>query len=250
MKKVKELTDLLFNLRKKQKTLVLESKNRELLAEADCIEMAVAQQNLLAAGVDLNDLWMLWKNNRNVLPDQADKMRKKLPDNHILRKILAEHEMLLCFVADLEDVNDEIQNLEEGSSVTSEVRELGHIMSHLLAAEQHRELEEQMLFPELERQGYYGPSKVIRTHHNNIRLANLRLNEVIWSVDDIKFEHFKIQLDQLVQFLVPTLRKHLFIENNILFPLAMEFIHEKKSWDRLKRVSSNIGYCSFCHSHI
>lgn len=250
MERIKILTDFLLRLRKSTGMINVEQQNKEALAEANSVEMAIAQQNLLALGVDPEDLFKMWGRNKNILPDQAAKIRAELPSNHILRKILAEHEMMLCFLADLEEMNEDIQKLDEGSSLTLEIREIGHLLSHLMLAEPHREMEEQILFPELDKRGYFGPSRVVTHHHNRLRLVNLKLIEIVMQVDEIRFDHFKIQIDQLISYFVPEFRKHIFIENNILFPLALEFINDKKTWDRIKALSTEIGYCSFCHTSI
>ncbi|HLF85906.1 MAG TPA: hypothetical protein VI584_02375 [Nitrospiria bacterium] len=42
-----------------------------------------------------------------------------------------------------------------------------------------------------------------------------------------------------------TLRDHIFKENNILCPMALQVIPEKNSWDKMKAECDKIEYCCF-----
>ena len=44
-----------------------------------------------------------------------------------------------------------------------------HIAKHLLGAKAHRQREEQVLFPELEKRGVFGPPQVMRMEHEDLR---------------------------------------------------------------------------------
>ena len=59
------------------------------------------------------------------------------------------------------------------------------------------------------------------------------------------FRDFTRRLDEVVRFLAPTLREHIFKENNILYPTALEVIDNTEVWVRLKGECDKIGYCCF-----
>ena len=42
-----------------------------------------------------------------------------------------------------------------------------------------------------------------------------------------------------------TLRDHIFKENNILYPTALEVIKENSVWKKMKDDCDKIGYCCF-----
>jgi DUF438 domain-containing protein len=44
---------------------------------------------------------------------------------------------------------------------------------------------------------------------------------------------------------VPALRDHIFKENNVLYPAALEVIEDESVWTRLKQECDKIGYCCF-----
>ena len=64
-------------------------------------------------------------------------------------------------------------------------------------------------------------------------------------VDTIPFDEFKLQLQQLTDYVVPAMRRHIFIENNLILPLAIELIDDTGVWDHIKRVCDEIGYCGY-----
>jgi hypothetical protein len=63
------------------------------------------------------------------------------------------------------------------------------------------------------------------------------------------FEDFIVQLDEVVRAILPLLRDHIFKENNILYPTALEIIDDNEVWSRLKDECNRIGYCSFLIFH-
>lgn len=245
MERISRLTNFLLSLKENQDFPDTVKKHKYFLASVDCREVAIAQQNALQAGLEIDDLYFLWHKNKQFLPDQVAKLRAELPDSHILLRILAEHEMMLFFIADLEDVNIRIQQLEHASSTTLEIRKLEHIASHLYTTVQHTEREDQIIFPELKRRGFPGPSQLISTQHKQLYARIAELQELVWSIDQLSFDRFKNYLQQLVDYIVPTMQKHIFVENNVILPLATEIIDEPDVWERLKEVCDEIGYCAY-----
>ena len=211
-------------------------------------EVAMAEQQLIQSGVNIEQLRSRCLSHVSLLGDQVHKLRAKLPANHIVRIILAEHEMILCFLADLEELNDDVQQLKYCSPTSIEIRKLVHIVSHLVAAGEHEYREAECIFPELERHGYYGPPEIIKTEQTGLETCKRQLIELAKSasaVEKIDFEKFKLRLDAAVKFIVPTLRQEIYTEDNILYPVAIEVITSKAVWDKIKANCDQIGYCGF-----
>ena len=165
MKDIERLTNILLSLNNRINPPDFDESDRGFLATVSCKDIALAQQNLLATGLAPDQLWRIWTQNNRILPDPAAKLRAELPENHILQRVLAEHEMILCFVADLDEVANEINNLQFASSTNTHIRKLAHIAVHLLYSEQHHEREEHIIFPQLRKKGYHRLLKVINDQH-------------------------------------------------------------------------------------
>ena len=130
-----------------------------------------------------------------------------------------------------------------------EFGKLSHIAEHLLAAELHHQREEDILFPELEQRGVYGPPAVMKEEHIQLRSRKKALKELAENVSKTDFNEFKKQLDEVIRYIVPALREHIFKENNILYPTALQVIKDKEVWKKLKVECDKIGYCCFTPQH-
>jgi hypothetical protein len=216
-----------------------------MLHQASSRQIARALQNLLDAGVSVGLLWRAWERNHSALPDQINKLRAELPHNHILRRVLAEHEITLCFMADLDDANEEIRKLESASSMTMEIRKLANIVGQLAAMSQHRDREEEVIFPQLRLYGYSTVLDIIKDQHDYVYRKRDELKRLVWKIDTIPFQQFKSRLEQIVTQLVPASRMHIFVEGNIICPLALEVISDNRVWSRMKDIADEIGYCSY-----
>jgi len=239
------LTDIFLQLNGKNRPSFVPKSDFDILARADAGSLALAQQRALDAGVRADDLWRLWMENRSVLPDQAAKLKSELPRNHILQRVLAEHEMVLCFIADLDEVNAHIQMLDSASSTNLHIRKLAHIAWHLVASEEHRCREEELIFPQLVLHGYASLLKVVHEQHILISEKNRKLKELVYGIDGTDFGYFKYQTNELTAFLVKNFRLHIFIETNIVFPLALAVIKDPAVWQRVKDLSDQLGYCGY-----
>jgi len=151
--------------------------------------------------------------------------------------------MTLCFLKDLDDVNDAIQLMDEISDVSSEFRRLSHISEHLSAASLHCEKEDYVIFPDLDKHGCYGLAKGMRTEHTYIRIALADLEKLIRGFGEFELDEFKVRLGRVVQFLSSAMREHIFWEDHILYPVAMEIVEDEKVWERMKHICDELGYC-------
>ena len=242
MDKIAKLTTIIQNLQVHARQINIPAADRLFINSLSFVEIAESLQELMEGGVGIDRLWLLWQRNKKILPDQTAKMRAELEDNHILVRILAEHELLLCFLADLEQVNDDIQELGFASSYTQQIRQLELIIGHIARQAQHSEREEDIIFPELQRRGHGDVLKILNSQHIELRYASENVRELAWNIDRIGFDEFKSKIDEAVHFIVPTMHIHIFVETNVIFPLALEVIHNDNVWKRLKVVCDMIGY--------
>ena len=243
MNKINQLASLLKQLNGGEKPSNLSADVRRFLAAVEPKDVVQAEKILLESGFTLEALRHLSRTYRDILGTQVANLRQKLPYNHILRTLFCEHEMTLCFLKDLDDVNEAIQQMDEISDVSSEFRRLGHISEHLAAASMHCEKEDYVIFPDLDKHGCYGLAKGMRTEHTYIRIALADLEKLIKGFGEFELGEFKVRLARVVQFLSSAMREHIFWEDHILYPVAMEIVEDEKIWDRMKHICDELGYC-------
>jgi len=246
MGKTQQLTNILKRLNTGEDPEQVRAEAKEFLETVGPEDLAVAEQNLIDEGLSIEDLQGLCTIHLEVLGEQVEKMKAELPKGHIVSTLVNEHEIILGFLDQLQRVNDSIQRMSAYPGQTEEFRKLAHIAEHLVETERHHQREEDVLFPELEKRGVYGPPAVMRQEHNELRPRKHELKEMADQVGAIDFDAFKERLDELTGFIAPMLRDHIFKENNILYPTALQVIgSDAEVWQRLKAECDEIGYCCF-----
>ncbi|MFH1371177.1 MAG: DUF438 domain-containing protein [Planctomycetota bacterium] len=245
MDKIEELTGILERLNSGEDPAKVKAEAKQLLSTIDPADLSIAEQHLVEKGLAPEDLRKLCTLHLELLEDQSAKLKEKLPREHVIATLINEHETILCFLDDLDFVNQSIQKMPGYKPEREEFRRLLHIAEQLIGTELHHQREEDILFPELEKRGVYGPPMVMKGEHAELRQYKHKLLELAKTVSQMEFGDFRKQLDGVVRFIVPMLREHIFKENNILYPTALEVIDNTEVWLRLKADCDRIGYCCF-----
>lgn len=240
-----ELTGFLLKLSRGKKNDGLRKQANRLISSITPNDIAQAEKQLAKSGLSLKEIQQISASFilMGVLGENKTDLRKRLPANHILRKIMAEHEMTLCFVADLEDVAIQIQQKNALTATSGEFMRLAHIVEHLNALEEHMERENDVLFPTLRGQGWQNLFDHLEHEHTYIQMSVHDLVKLITAFDKMPFNNFKTRLLATVHYLCPLLREHLYREDQVIFPLSVSMVRDPKIWDRMRKVCNEIDYC-------
>lgn len=242
---VEKLTGLLIRIHEGKNRQSIQKEANRLLSRIRPHDITNAENRLLESGFtaqkvqQLSAAFILM----GVLEGQKGDLKKKLPDGHLLRKVLAEHEMLRCFIADLEEITGLILQFDSLSDTSREFMRLSHVVEHLNAMEEHMDRENDVIFPALKKQGWETLCRSVENDHVYLRMATNDLIKLILTFRSISFSVFKTQLASLTKYLCPALKEHLFQEDHVLFPLAVEIIDSPDIWNKLKSVCDQIDYC-------
>jgi DUF438 domain-containing protein len=167
----------------------------------------------------------------------------KLPDDHILRKIKIEHDLIGCYMTDLNKVVETIRNLHCLTDVSSEFRNLGHILSHLSVVKEHIDREEDVIFPYLRKSGWVKLCQLAINEHGKIRIDIDNLLALMTSFNEMGFDDFRGWLITIVHRFSPMMREHFSYENELLYPISLFVIDDANIWKRMKALCDEIGYC-------
>ena len=241
----KALTRLLKRINAGADPKDLRKEAGQLMANVSSRDIAEAEENLINAGYavklagQLSAAFVVM----GIIEGQKIDLRTQLADNHIIRKVLAEHDMIRCFLADLKDVTKVITHENTMTSASSEFRKLAHIAQHLLAMEEHIEAEEDIIFPYLQTHGCTSLCRTAHSDHIYIKIAVSDLMKLIQAFNPAYLDEFKVRLTSITKYLCPTMEEHILQEDNILYPIALEVIKDDKVWQRIKSICDDIGYC-------
>jgi len=240
-----ELTRFLIELSDNKNRDTLRKRAYELIERVSPVDFSRAEHNLMRTGLSPEEIKKLSTVFIMMGLAERDKtdLRLRLPDYHVLRKVMAEHEMLRCFLADLEDVTDRICETSHLATTSGELMQLSHITEHLNSLDEHIGREDDVLFPALKERGWKSLFCRIESEHEYIRMAVDDLVKLIVVFDKMPFATFKTRLKSTVHYLCPLLREHLLHEDRVLFPLAVSITNDDGIWERLRQICNEIGYC-------
>jgi len=244
-KNASELTRLLRRISRGEDPTILRKEATRLISDVCPQDIAAAEQNLIESGLSaqlvqqLSSAFMLM----GILEENSTSIKARLPYSHILRKVMAEHEITRCYLADLEAVVKEIDVMENFTDVCSQFRRLAHITEHLNAMEEHIEREEDIIFPFLKKHGWKTLCRTAENDHIYIRVAVDDLIKLIVTFRQQKTSRFKVKLKSISRYLLKRMRENLFQEDNILYPIALEIVNDDNVWEKMKGICDDIGYC-------
>ncbi|MGM0406265.1 MAG: DUF438 domain-containing protein [Thermoplasmatota archaeon] len=227
---VEKLTEVLMDLAKGE---ISEQEALKHIKDATPAEISRAEQNLLQKGVSESELQKFCKVHLKAVEDEVEHVKESLSDGHPIKTLMLEHEEILKSLEVLEDIAERIK---EGISEEDKER-LKEAAYHLIEAEKHHKREEDTLFPRLKDKGITGPPRIMEMDHEDLWPRKKKLDKLVKSpeknADEIK---------ENIDYIVFHLRDHIFKENNILYPSAL---NELEDWDVIKKECDSIGYCCF-----
>jgi len=246
MEKADTLVELLRRMNSGQDVEGAKQEARDLLSEMSAEELSRAEERLDEENISPEDMESLCEVHMKMSEEQKEDM--DVPPGHMVHTLVSEHDHILGFLDELEEVNEKIQRMDEYRPGRDEFARLRNVAAHLVDSEPHHDREEEVLFPELEERGVTGPPNVMRMEHEQLRPQKHRLEDLAETVGEMDFSEFKRQLETAVEFIVPTLRDHIYKENNILYPTAVRLIDDDELWEKMRHDADEVGYCCFTPS--
>jgi len=244
-KRIEHLTQVLENLNKFGVTEALRKEALAIVSNISPIELSIAEQNLIEKGMNPQDLRHLCDIHMEVLKGELDKIKTQIEPGHVLHTLIVEHDKILEFLTELEEINFKIQKIDSYGNSLEEIEALKTVTNNILDAENHHQREEKVLFAEMEDRQITGPTRIMRMEHEDLRAKKAFLKQAAEEVSNLNFNEFKGKVDDTSKYIVFNLRDHIFKENHILYPTAIESINGKDIWQDMKRRCDEIGYCGF-----
>jgi len=207
-------------------------------------ELYLAEQKLLAAGLQIPDMVHRFAEDMGLVRDEMKRMKASLPSDHLMYRMISDHEMILDVLDELERINETIRKLNDPDGEREAIVRLQEIARGILDLEPHHECEEDAVYPEMERQGELGPPAAMRIEHDEVRRLVQELAGLSAIAHDIAFGSLKKRLDPIAKFVIFIKRDHVFKEIYILYPGALRAIKDPDEWAKLKVECRRVGYCA------
>jgi len=223
---------------------LLRSEASQLVKNIDPNDIAGAEQTLINEGYSsrvvkqLSAAFILMGLHKR----RQNNLESKLPDDHILLKIMAEHDLIRCYLSDLNSATVTIRCLPYLTDVSSEFRNLCQFLRHLSIMIDHMDREEYIIFPYLTKLGWGGLCQTVQNEHDKIRIDFENLIALIASFNEIRLEDFKARLITIVQRLSTIMLEHLSYEDDLLCPISLVVIDDINVWKSIKALCDETGY--------
>ena len=179
MVRIEETTQLLMRLIAGDDPEIVRQESQELLAVIEPQDIALAEQKLLELGIGVENFRGLCVAHMEAFKDYKPQNLSALPTEHVLNTMLSEHEMILCFVSELEDIDKEVQLLDYCAADSAQIKKLTLVAKHLVLADERHQRQDEIILPELERRGYYGPSQIIKMGHISVNHSKYELKDLV-----------------------------------------------------------------------
>ena len=246
MSKADKLSSLLKRINDGEDPNKLRQENNDFLAKVAPKDVAEAQGRLIESGIAVSDLYTLVSNysSTGFIPDQVSAMRMRIKDNHILRLLLVEHDFITSKLSDLQYLTLEIINKADMSSNSIEYRTLYNIAAHLFQFRRHMDFEDDIFFPNIKDICNFNQEH-IKAEHIYLSIAIQDLYKLISNFEKYKFKDFQIRFSSITDYLCSIMKEHIFIENNIIYPIVFETVCDESFWKYIKTVRDELGYGIF-----
>lgn len=239
-----ELKQVLRQLKNESDVASVKEKSAEFLKKVDAKTLSLAEQELLHEGFTQEDLMRLCDVHLGVLGDTLEEEKPQPVASHPIAILVSEHKIILKNLDDLQRIID-ILVMERGyDDIEHEVRRLVEIADLLLNTESHHQREEQVLFPRLEKHGITGPPRIMKIEHEELRARKRKIAQIVKSPRSMTLADFIEGVQEAGGYLTSNLRAHIFKEDNILYPTALETL-DKEEWHEVLAEFDRLGYCNF-----
>jgi len=171
-------------------------------------------------------------------------LQQELAQGHIIRTLMEENQATREHIARLRQLNSVLQGMDEEDEKTFELNSLEAVAANLLEVKLHHQREEQVLFPEMEKRGISAPLVTMRMEHLELQVLEHAF-EALSHARIMDYSLLQSQVKQLVDSLLYDLEKHIFKEDYLLYPHALEVILAEEVWARMKDDCEAIGNCRF-----
>jgi DUF438 domain-containing protein len=239
------IAGLLERINRGENPRLLGEEARKLLENVSPEDIAAAEQNLVEDGCparvahQLSAALVFVGLHESI----AKSSEEKLPNNHIIRRVMIEHDLFRSFLADLHNIIEEIVSLESLTDVSSEFRRLVRIVRQLNAIKEHIEREEDVIFPYLRQHCWTEMTQTSHDEHIEIITHIDNLIGLVISFNNIQYRDFEIELIKTVGRLSAIIPDHFSGEDDFLWPISLATIDRPGVWERIKGLCDEIGYC-------
>ncbi len=216
---VEDITDILKDVYEGE---ISAEEAKEDIELASPLQLALAEVELLDDDLDESALKEFREVYSEIIEEKTEETLKKVDEDHPIHRLISEHVEIGKFVDELYSFSEKLQN-QENRIIRK--KKLENIENNIKEIKKHEKSEEEILFPRLEEEGFYGRVNIMKNEHEEID----DLMDELSSLSEDLVEN-KDEFVEKTEILNYTLEFHSFMENNFLYLVALE---ELDDWEAM-----------------
>ncbi len=240
-----KIKEILKKLQKEEVSDKVKEEAKSMLKNISPTELALIEQEIIKEGTTRKEMRKLCDIHLEIMKENFKNKNLNLKPGHPIHTLIEEHKMILDFIDKLKETIKRIGIAKGFDDIPKELDMLEHIAEHLVEANKHHQREEEVLFPEMEKSGITEPPEIMREEHKDIKPKKKELYKLAENYKKLSYQDFVKKVKEIAEFLIKELPDHIYKEDNILYPIAIEVIKEEKRWEEIKEKCDKIGYCCF-----
>src|SRR3989338_7949387 len=191
-------------------------------------DLALAEQELIQEGVKRQEMKRLCDGHLGVMKDNLGIKTKsiKLPASHPISILKDEHKIIKRNLKKLKRVLEKLKiagSFNKAKPYINTLKELSHFF---LETEKHHQREEKGIFPRLAAHGVTEPPEIFKEDHVEFKAKKKNLNEIVLAAESQGFSEFLQAITPIIEFLTKNLEEHIYKEDNILYPMALQTLEK------------------------
>lgn len=173
----------------------------------------------------------------------AEKLYSSLPDEHIIKVLMDEHQTIRKFLTILNDLLEKIETMKSVEEDKETIFHLEEIVRYLMSTEKHHIREENVVISRLDDTSakLINASIKIRKEHDDLGIVKRRLYNLMLRVYTMYFNTFKKEYIHIARQLGEALMKHIQYEESVLYPATLQQIKDSDEWQVMHKESERIG---------
>ncbi len=238
--KKQEIKNLIKQLKTERDAGKLKEKARRIFSNVSPTDLGLIEQEIIEEGATRKEMRKMCDIHLEVMKESMGKTELNLKPGHPIHTLMEEHKMILGFIEKLKENVRKIENARNLDGASEQIELLKHIAEHLVEADKHHQREEEVLFPALERFGVSEPPEIMREEHEELKPKKKELYKIAKEYKNMPYPKFAMRVKKTAEYLIEALPKHIYKEDNILYPMAVQVI-PKKEWPEIKKNATGLA---------
>ncbi|MFC1715846.1 DUF438 domain-containing protein [Candidatus Poribacteria bacterium] len=233
--RVARLKEIILELHKGAPFDEVKKQFDELITDVEPAEIVAMEQQLINEGMPIPEVRRLCDLHVGVVKEALDAQEPPdVPAGHPIHTFMEENKVFTDVVGDMDLLLQQLRidgSLEKLGELEQSLQEA---LDKLSRVEIHYQRKENQLFPYLEKHGSSGPSQVMWSVHDDIRVQLKETTKAFESQDVVALvEKGNVCTHAIVDMV--------YKEDHILFPLSFDLLDESE-WIDIRKGESDIGY--------